>query len=83
MGVINSVMYKASVFVILKNFLFTLTNTLAFLHYRINYGHKKFYDTCPRCLCYSDLIKSGASVWSNLGHMKVLLYIKTCEAQTL
>ncbi len=38
-------MYSSGVFVIINNFLFTLTNTPAFLRYRINYGRKKFYDT--------------------------------------
>ncbi len=41
----KSVMYKASVFVIVINFLLDFNKHTSFIQYGTNYSRKKFYDT--------------------------------------
>jgi hypothetical protein len=48
MAVINSIMYKASVFVIVNNFKFALTNTLAFNIIELITAVKGFMIQAPR-----------------------------------
>jgi hypothetical protein len=51
----NYVRYKASVFVIVIGFFIGFNKHTSFLHYRINYGHKNFYDTGPRALYHKNI----------------------------